>query len=362
MTINGPWLDVPQDSQARYFDLIEGRELEVTVSGGVATVGGRLRPRGVGAVLAGRAEHLGADFQAFLEGQADIDRRADFDQTWHACEERRADKVRTRPFPADQRPDGMAAIPAAEFEMKVEFRMRECGLYTAPQGPPDLEREFPRGLHRLHRFTRPVRLAPYAVDLTPVTNGQYAAFLEATGYRPARPERFLDHWENGRLPAGLEDHPVVYVDLDDARAFARWAGRRLPTEEEWQYAAEGPEGRRYPWGDGMRAGRCNAGETGGTTPVTAFSEGRSPFGCWDMCGNVWEWTESVRNGGRTRFAVLKGGGWYRPRTGQWQRGYEWYADGGPQANPFAAKFLLMWPGLDRCATIGFRCAVDLEGC
>jgi hypothetical protein len=72
-----------------------------------------------------------------------------------------------------------------------------------------------------------------------------------------------------------------------------------------------------------------------------------------MCGNVWEWTESERSDGRTRFAILRGGSYYRAE------GSHWYMDGGPQAADFAAKTLLAWPGLDRCATIGFRCAVDL---
>ena len=103
------------------------------------------------------------------------------------------------------------------------------------------------------------------------------------------------------------------MSLEDARAYAAWAGKRLPREEEWQFATLGNRDRNYPW----------------------------------------EWTESERSDGRTRFAILKGGSYYRVI------GSEWYADGGAQANDFAAKFLLMYPGLDRCATIGFRCAVDL---
>ena len=71
-----------------------------------------------------------------------------------------------------------------------------------------------------------------------------------------------------------------------------------------------------------------------------------------MCGNVWEWTESERSDGRTRFCIVRGGSFFKAE------GSSWYADGGPQPCTFAAKFILMWPGLDRCATIGFRCAVD----
>jgi formylglycine-generating enzyme required for sulfatase activity len=200
---------------------------------------------------------------------------------------------------------------------------------------------------------RKVCLQPYAIDLTPVTNAQFAEFLQSSGYRPKHTENFLKHWRNGKPPQGRGDHPVVYVDLDDARNFARWAGKRLPTEEQWQYAAAGPEARPYPWGRQMKPGCCNGGDKGGTTPVKAFSEGRSPFGCYDMCGNTWEWTESERNDGRTRFCILKGGSWYQAA------GSIWYADGGPRPTHHAAKFLLMWPGLDRCATIGFRCVVDM---
>jgi len=147
---------------------------------------------------------------------------------------------------------------------------------------------------------------------------------------------------------------VVYVDLEDARAYARWAGKRLLTEEEWQYAAQGPAALKYPWGNEMLPGRCNDGSTTqDTTNVWAYPEGRSPFGCYDMCGNTWEWTESERSDGRTRFCIIRGGSYYKAH------GSGWYTDGGPMPTHHAAKFLLIWPGLDRCATIGFRCAVDL---
>jgi iron(II)-dependent oxidoreductase len=173
-------------------------------------------------------------------------------------------------------------------------------------------------------------------------------------WKPKHPENFLKHWPSGKPSAGQEDHPVVYVDLDDARAYARWAGKRLPTEEEWQYAAQGTDGRTYPWGNEMQADRCNDGKSGGTTPVKAFPLGRSPFGCYDLCGNVWQWTESERTDGRTRFCIIRGGSFFSAR------GSNWYVDGGPRPANFATKFLLMWSGLDRCGTIGFRCVKDLD--
>lgn len=101
--------------------------------------------------------------------------------------------------------------------------------------------------------------------------------------------------------------------------------------------------------------RCNGlGAT--TTPVARFPAGRSPFGIYDLCGNTWEWTESERADGVTRFAILRGGSFYQARKGNGS----WYMDGGPQEVSFGCKCLLAWPGLDRCATVGFRCAADLE--
>lgn len=257
----------------------------------------------------------------------------------------------TRLYAHDALPRDMAPVPAATLCLRTEFRVRECGFYDSIH--PDFIRKFPP-LHAPLTIERQVSLQSYAMDQTPVTNAQFAEFLGASGYRPRYPENFLKHWLHGTPPPLQADHPVVYVDLDDARAYARWAGKRLPTEEEWQYAAQGPDGRKYPWGEEMLPDRCNSGTAGATTPVRAFPKGRSPFGLYDLCGNVWEWTESERSDGHTRFCILRGGSFYRAR------GSDWYADGGPRPCCFAAKFLLMWSGLDRCGTIGFRCAADLK--
>lgn len=342
--VNGPALDVPLHPGEKLFDLIAGRELD---SSNPVTL--RIAARGIGCVLAARPELLGKEFSRFLKNQRQTAARANEDTRYQTLETRLKPAARTRLHITP--PEGMTIIPAATATLTIQMRERECGFY---ESTPPAGHRFPTTYEfRLQHFKKPVTLPGFAMDLTPVTNAQFAAFLRASNYQPTHPQNFLKHWVNHRPPAGKEEHPVVNVDLDDARAYARWAGKRLPTEEEWQYAAQGGDGRKYPWGDTMSPGRCNAGETGATTPVRAFPEGRSPFGCYDMCGNIWQWTESEHSDGRTRFCIIRGGSFYTAK------GSGWYMDGGPRPANFAAKFLLMWPGLDRCSTIGFRCVVDM---
>ena len=348
--VEGTVLRTPYVKGQRYYDLFTGRELD-TEAGADPLLSCSLGPRGIGAYVAGTTEALGADFRRFLAAQASIYRAATWDALPRNLEEKLRPVERTRRYRNDAIPAGMVVIPAARLRLRTQYRNRECGLYQVPGQTAHPSRD----LHKPVSFEQDISLQAYAIDLAPVTNGEYAGFLARTGYRPRDKENFLKHWHDGQVPPGLEDHPVVYVDLEDARAYARWAGKRLPTEQEWQYAAQGADGRTYPWGNQWEPGRCNGGAGGGTTSVMAFPQGRSPFGCYDMCGNTWEWTQSERNDGRTRFCILKGGSYYKAE------GSDWYADGGPQPCDFAAKFLLMWPDLDRCATIGFRCAVDLAG-
>ena len=156
----------------------------------------------------------------------------------------------------------------------------------------------------------PVDVAEFYIGKYPVTNGQYAAFVEAKNYdRPS-------HWKDGRIPTGKESHPVVYVSWNDADAFCDWlretTGRkfRLPTETEREKAARGTVGREYPWGNELPTKanqRCNfGGIVGDTTPVGAYPRGASPYGVLDMAGNVWEWT---------RERVLRGGSFHSSENG-----------------------------------------------
>lgn len=194
----------------------------------------------------------------------------------------------------------------------AKVRVRECGDYTYANFE---NKEYP-GLHQIVTIQQQLPAFSIAIDAHEVTNEEFAEFLTATDYRPKSSENFLRHWIDGRPKAGEEERPVVYVDLDDARAFARWKGKRLPTEWEWQ---------------------VGAGASG--------FERRKPL--------VWNLTESVHSEGMNEFLMLKGGCETKVV------GSDWYADGGPQAPEFSAKFLRIWPGLDRSASIGFRCVRDL---
>lgn len=345
----GVFLKAPSVANHRWFDLVRGIEIEAESRGKTMLLSGVVPPRGIGCFLSGARTDLGLDFDKFLVQQAHSCSRKIF-STDRPKVESRLSRVPRAPHP--RVPDGMMEIPPATLTLSIDMRVRECGYYESTP-PPGEDLGDSYGF-RIHTFRRQAVFERFAMDETLVTNVEYASFLRATGYRPRHLENFLQHWRAGRPAPGREQHPVVYVDLDDARAYARWAGKRLPTEEEWQYAAQGAYGRKYPWGNLVEADRCNDGATGETTPVKAFPRGRSLYGCYDMCGNVWEWTESERSDGRTRFCILRGGAFFQAK------GSGWYADGGARPADYAAKFLLMWPGLDRCSTIGFRCTADLE--
>jgi formylglycine-generating enzyme required for sulfatase activity len=261
----------------------------------------------------------------------------------------------------DEMPDGMVYVPGAMLTMRLEHMQREHGCYPDPGTAPEECVQFFRGYMRgsVHHDIGPVQVHPFLIDETEVSNAQFKEFLDATGYRPKHSRNFLKHWPTGQMPKEMAGHPVVYVDLDDARAYAHWAKKRLPTEEEWHLAAQGTDGRKWPWGDDdPNSERVNL--TGHRTmPVRSCSAGRSPYGCYHMSGNVYEWTESCRSDGHTRFVMIRGGSYFDAKADPETTSY-WYTDGGPRPCTHHAKFILMYPGLDRCSTIGFRCVMDCE--
>ena len=334
---SGNLLAVPHNLNTQYFDLTKGKKANVKLEEGVAHIDGHIETRGIGGFLALPEKAVTRDFKNFLKEQARIYKRRNWDPTFPEGTKQVLHLVsRTKAYDKDTLPANMAAISATSVELKRNFN----------------KGAFPQGFHDTLSEELKVNLSAYAIDLAPVTNAQYETFLKASTYKPRQKDNFLKHWVDGRPPAGKEDHPVVYVDLNDARAYARWAQKRLPSDAEWQYAAAGPKGLEYPWGNDLKPARYNQGND--TASVRAFPKGRSPFGCYDMSGNTWEWTESEQTDDRrTRYCLIRGGSYFNTV------GSDWYVDGGAQPCDRATKMLLVWPGLDRCSTIGFRCVVDL---
>lgn len=152
----------------------------------------------------------------------------------------------------------------------------------------------------------PVWVDGFQIGRYPVTNAQYRRFIQQTEHEPPHP------WVEGEYPEHTGDHPVTWVSCEDAEAYATWSGCKLPTFEAWQRAVRGDDERPFPWGDEIDKPRCNTAElgVGGTTPVGTFPEGVSPFGCYDMLGNVWEWTSTWYDDDDPQFRVVRGGAWY----------------------------------------------------
>jgi iron(II)-dependent oxidoreductase len=198
-----------------------------------------------------------------------------------------------------------------------------------------------------------VHVEDFYMDRYPVTNREYFEFMKATGYNPANRANFLKHWNGAIFPDSLADHPVVWVSPEDATAYAMWKGKRLPTESEWQYAAQGRDRRKWPWGNLFDSTACN-NAIGRTTPVYSYPGGKSPFGVEDMCGNVWQICSDEYFNGSFSFTIIRGGSFYNP-TSSW-----WYIQGGPQPNDRTQMLLRTSPGFDRSETVGFRCVCDKE--
>lgn len=168
-----------------------------------------------------------------------------------------------------------------------------------------------------------ITIPAFWIDIYPITNHKYKEFCDAVG------KPWPSHWSNrvvvekksflrtkrvvsdsAGFPEELSNHPVVNVRWDDAVEFAEWAGKRLPTQQEWEKAARGENGSLYPWGDEFNKDACNHNEiVGGTTPVGYYKEFGSPYGCHDMSGNVLEWTSSDYEE-KEEGKVLRGGSWY----------------------------------------------------
>jgi formylglycine-generating enzyme required for sulfatase activity len=345
--ITGAQIQVPFSPGMRFFDLWRGSELKAHVVDGSATLSFELEPRGYGAVLA-TASSPGKPVKKLLAAMRQRPQAAlgDLSSEWKELPQRIVEIPRTQPAPRP--PEGMVLVPAGTFQFEVEGVMIEKSEGVDVQYPWE---DKPSLKHK-HELS----MKSFYIDKTPVTCAEFKRFLDATRYRPRDSHSFLRHWTSGSFPEGWARKPVTWVSLEDARAYAQWAGKRLPHEWEWQHAAQGSDRRLYPWGNEKDDSRVPPFEKGREqrppTDVDAYPQGASPFGVLDLVGNVWQWTDEFRDE-HTRAAILKGGSYYRPdKSG-------WYFPQARQLNQHG-KYLLLAPCLDRSATIGFRCVVDAQ--
>lgn len=225
------------------------------------------------------------------------------------------------------RPD-LIQIPAGPFIAGSDRVEREAA-YELDARAYGHDRTREGGWYDGERERTTLETGAFSITVTPITHAQYAAFVAETahpapdvdvetwaGYELIHPySRTRRHaWRDGRPPPGRDDHPVVLVSHADAQAYAAWLSRktghrwRLPTEVEWEKAARGPNGRRFPWGDAHDPLRLNSHDQGpfDTVAVGSYPSGASPYGLMDAAGQVFEWTSTPAGAGRF---LVKGGSW-----------------------------------------------------
>lgn len=250
----------------------------------------------------------------------------------------------TFPLKSQDIPKEMVLVPGTKFHFIQINRWRE-GLQLLPY------KEGPIGDAYVEDYW--VDLDSFYIDIYEVTNKRYKKFLDVTGYKPKWSMNFLKNWKNGKYPRGKANYPVVYIDYWDAKAYAKWAGKKLPTEAQWQYAAQGIDGRLFPWGDKWDPGKANVGSNC-THTVGSYPEGTSLFGVLDMVGNVAEMTDSFHDDGWHWFSYLRGGSWFQSFESLW------YMENGIVTNKQRLKFWWLNPGFNRSPAIGFRCVKKLN--
>ena len=347
--LSGPQMELPVSAGMRYFDLYHGVELTPERHGDRLLLSFALGAKDYGAILATKSAPSEAIDKLLAQMKTlTTTPLAAFSSQWMVLSQRLEQRASTRPPQAD--PPGMIRIPAAEFL----FQVQGIEIEGFDAAGVDVQYPWEDSPRRYHQHS--IHIDSFWIDKYPVTNREFKRFLEATHYRPPDELNFLRDWQNGAYPQGWDDKPVTWISFEDAEAYARWAGKRLPHEWEWQYAAQGQDGRFYPWGSQWEASAVPVPDKSrtmrGPDSVAAHPNGASPFGLMDLVGNVWQWTDTFTDE-HTRAAILRGGSYYQPQ------GSIWYF---PEAYKLQehGKLLMMAPGMDRSGAVGFRCVQDAQ--
>ncbi|HSZ17983.1 MAG TPA: SUMF1/EgtB/PvdO family nonheme iron enzyme [Terracidiphilus sp.] len=345
--VDGPQMNVAGTPGMRYFDLYHGTELKPETVGSDTVLSFPIEANGFGAVLATPGE-LSDAMKKLMQRMATLTSKplASYSHEWRVLPQTMIEIPPTEP--AAQIPSGMVRIPGGAFVFKVH------GTEIEGEADPGVDVQYPweDSPRRFHEHR--IEIKPFYIDTFPVTNAEFKQFLDATHYAPRDKLNFLRDWKGGDFPKNWDRRPVTWVSLEDARAYAKWAGKRLPHEWEWQLAAQGTDGRAFPWGDVWNSTAVPSQDIGrsmrGPDLVDAHPAGASPYGVMDMVGNVWQWTDEYTDE-HTRAAIVRGGEYYAPQ------GSIWYF---PQAhrNDEHSKLLLLAPSYDRSGGIGFRCVRD----
>lgn len=256
-----------------------------------------------------------------------------------------------RPTPT---PAPTTAAEESKTEATPEAQPLNEDMVSVPAGPFTMG--YDKSAKAKNKPAHQVDLPAFEIDRFELTNDEFAQFVAQTGYKTYAEQNGAKSWKD--VIEGKGNHPVVYVTWDDATAYCKWAGKRLPTEAEWEKAARGDDARIYPWGNEFNAANGNFYEGGirGTTAVGSFPSGASPYGAEDMSGNVREWVEDffLPYPGAAADAdpffgeknkVNRGGGWFDDEKSEVLTTYN--RNAGP-------------PGISANDDIGFRCARDAK--
>ena len=327
-----------------------GCDASVQPPAGAVAVSFDLEAPGYGCVLQ-TTSPVDAELTAFLAKMRAMTSKplAAYDATWKYLEQARVAIPKTALQSAP--PAGTVHVPAnGAWHFVVK------GVEIEGDDNHGVDVQYPWEPHPAREHDHTLAVGPFYMDTFPVTASNYSAYLVASGFRPKDPYRWLLNWNGSQPtpPAALADVPVTYVSLGEARAYCAWKGARLPHEHEWQYAAQGNDGRAYPWGATKDQTKYPKTTTGtvfrGPESVFAHPQGASPFGVMDLVGNVWQYTDEFQDD-HTRGVLTRGGSNYYPT------GSHWYY---PQALELGShnKYFLMDDRYERAGTIGFRCVVD----